>query len=491
MNRGRPIQRIVGILLMLFSMTMLAPAVVSLAFADGALEAFVVAGLVIAGIGFAMWLPVAGSKRELRLRDGFMVVVLFWVVLSLSGALPFILIESQPMSVADAVFESVSGLTTTGATVMVGLDYLPESVALYRQLLQWLGGMGIIVLAVAILPMLGIGGMQLYRAETPGPMKDSKLAPRIAETARYLWYIYLGLTLACGLAYYAAGMGPFDALAHAFSTVAIGGFSTHDLSLGYFESAWVESVAIIFMAIAGINFALHYVVVAHFSSNPILLKLKPYAGDEECRVYLGWLVGLGVVVSLVLLATSATVGFGEAFRQGLFHTVSIATTTGFTTTDYSLWPSFLPVLLLFASFVGGCAGSTGGGLKVIRMLLLIKQGRREITRLIHPSAQLPIKIGGISLPSRVMDAVWGFFAAYVALFSIMLLALMATGLDQVTAFSAVAACLNNLGPGLGAVSANYGSISDTAKWILCVAMFLGRLEIFTLLVILSPSFWRD
>ena len=491
MNRGRPIQRIVGILLMLFSMTMLPPAAVSLAFADGALEAFVAAGLVIAGIGFAMWLPVAGSKRELRLRDGFMVVVLFWVVLSLSGALPFMLIESKPMSIADAVFESVSGLTTTGATVMVGLDYLPESVALYRQLLQWLGGMGIIVLAVAILPMLGIGGMQLYRAETPGPMKDSKLAPRIAETAKYLWYIYLGLTLACGLAYYAAGMEPFDALAHAFSTVAIGGFSTHDLSLGYFESPLIESVAIIFMAIAGINFALHYLVFAGLWGKRSRFTLKPYSGDEECRVYLGWLLGLGVLVSLVLLATSATVGFGEAFRQGLFHTISIATTTGFTTTDYSLWPSFLPVLLLFASFVGGCAGSTGGGLKVVRMLLLIKQGGREITRLIHPNAQLPIKIGGISLPSRVVEAVWGFFAAYVALFSIMLLALMATGLDQVTAFSAVAACLNNLGPGLGAVSANYGSISDTAKWILCVAMFLGRLEIFTLLVILSPSFWRD
>jgi trk system potassium uptake protein TrkH len=344
--------------------------------------------------------------------------------------------------------------------------------------------MGIIVLAVAILPMLGIGGMQLYRAETPGPMKDNKLAPRIAETAKFLWYVYLGLTLVCGLAYWGAGMSPFDALAHAFSTVAIGGFSTHDLSLGYFDSPLIEAVAIVFMTVSGMNFALHYVAVARQS-------LKPYGEDEECRTYLWWLLGLGIVTSTVLYASQTYTEPGTAVRHALFHTVSIATTTGFTTTGYYLWPSFLPVLLLFASFVGGCAGSTGGGLKVIRIMLLLKQGKRELTRLVHPSAQVPIKIGGVSVPSRVVDAIWSYFAAYVALFSLMLLALMATGLDQITAFSAVAACLNNLGPGLGEVGAHYADISSTAKWILALAMIFGRLEIFTLLVILSPAYWRD
>jgi trk system potassium uptake protein len=482
--KGHPIQRIVGLLLMLFSTTMLPPLAVSLAFSDGSHDAFLIAMGAIAGLGLVMWFPAAGAKGELRLRDGFMVVVLFWVVLGLSGALPFMLAEQPGMSLADAVFESVSGLTTTGATVIVGIDNLPPSVALYRQMLQWLGGMGIIVLAVAILPMLGIGGMQLYRAETPGPMKDNKLAPRIAETAKFLWFIYLGLTVACGFAYWGAGMTPFDALAHSFSTVAIGGFSTHDLSLGYFDSPLIEGIAIVFMLVSGVNFALHYVCVARYT-------IRPYIDDEECRAYLFWLIGLGAVTTTVLIASAAYGDFGTALRYGLFQTVSISTTTGFTTTGYHLWPSFLPVLLLFASFVGGCAGSTGGGLKVIRILLLVKQGHREITRLIHPSAEVPIKIGGVSLSSRVVDAIWGFFAAYVALFSVMLLALMATGLDQITAFSAVAACLNNLGPGLGDVGANYGSISDTAKWILSAAMFFGRLEIFTLLVILSPAYWRN
>ncbi|NKC12230.1 MAG: potassium transporter [Gammaproteobacteria bacterium] len=469
---------------MLFSLTMVAPFGVSLAFGDGASEAFLGAFALIAGVGFTLWLPAARSKRDLRLREGFMVVVMFWLVLGLSGAVPFALADKPSMTLADAVFESVSGLTTTGATVIIGIDELPPSILLYRQLLQWLGGMGIIVLAVAILPVLGIGGMQLYRAETPGPMKDTKLTPRITETAKYLWYIYLGLTLACGLAYWLAGMSPFDALAHSFSTIAIGGFSTHDASLGYFSSPLIEAVAIVFMAIAGVNFALHFVAVRRTT-------LTGYVDDEECRAYLYILIGLAATTSAGLYFSSNFEGFATALRQGVFHAVSISTTTGFTTTGYHLWPSFLPVMLLFASFIGGCAGSTGGGLKVIRVLLLLKQGKREIARLVHPNAYVPIKLGGTPLSGRVIDAVWSFFAAYVALFALMLLVLMATGLDQVTAFSAVAACLNNLGPGLGGVGAHYASINDTAKWILSAAMFFGRLEIFTLLVILSPMYWRE
>lgn len=478
------VQRILGLLLSLFSLTMLPPVLVALWFSDHTLNAFLGAFAVILALGIVLWYPARRAKRELRLRDGFVIVVMFWVGLTLSGAVPFMLAENPNLSITDSVFESVSGFTTTGATVIVGIDNLPESVLFYRQLLQWLGGMGIIVLAVAILPMLGIGGMQLYRAETPGPMKENKLTPRITETAKALWYIYLGLTIVCAAAYWLAGMSPFDAISHSFSTVSIGGFSTHDASMGYFDNALIEFIAVIFMAIAGINFALHF-------SAWRSLSLRPYAGDAELQTYLGLLVVLALVTSTYLYLSGTFASFSSALEHGVFQSVSISTTTGFTTSGYHAWPSFLPVMLLFASFVGGCAGSTGGGLKVIRVLLLFKQGMREIVRLIHPNAQVPIKIGGNVLPYRVMDAVWGFFAAYVATFSIMLLALMATGLDQVTAFSAVAASMNNLGPGLGDVGAHYGDISDVAKWILCGAMLLGRLEIFTLLVFASPAFWRS
>ena len=478
------VQRIWGILLMLFSLTMLPPIAVSWWYADGAAGPFARSFFLIAVVGLFLWLPACETRRELRLRDGFVVVMLFWVSLSICGAVPFMLAERPHMSFVDSLFESVSGLTTTGATVIVGIDALPESVKFYRQMLQWLGGMGIIVLAVAILPVLGIGGMQLYRAETPGPMKDAKLTPRITETAKALWYIYLGLTVLCATAYWFAGMSVFDAVGHSFSTVSIGGFSTHDASLGYFHDPVIETIAIIFMILAGVNFALHFLAWRSFS-------VRPYRSDAELRTYLGLLVIVACITSAYLYMSGTFDSVGSALRFGIFQAVSISTTTGFTTSGYHTWPSFLPVLLLFASFVGGCAGSTGGGLKVIRVLLLFKQGLREIQRLIHPNAELPIKVGQTLLPDRVVDAVWGFFATYVATFSIMLLLLMATGLDQVTAFSAMAAAINNLGPGLGDVAANYGDISDAAKSILCLAMLLGRLEIFTLLVILSPSFWHS
>ena len=477
------IQRILGLLLMMFSLTMLPPIGVAWLYEEPSAPPFIVSMLLVAGAGAALWFPVRRAQGELRLRDGFVIVVAFWLALGVTGSIPLLLGPDPDLPLADAVFESVSGLTTTGATVIIGLDGLPKAVLFYRQLLQWLGGMGIIVLAVAIAPMLGIGGMQLYRAETPGPMKDSKLTPRITETAKALWYIYLMLTLTCGLAYLAAGMEPFDAIAHAFSTVAIGGFSTHDASLGYFDDPIVELVAIVFMAAAGMNFALHFTAWR-------TRRLGGYRVDSELRCYLLLLLGVAAVTSVYLFVSGTFADPLTALRIGVFQAVSISTTTGFTTASYHVWPSFLPVLLLFASFIGGCAGSTGGGLKVIRVLLLFKQGMREIVRLVHPSVQAPIKVGGAVMPHRVIDAVWGFFATYVATFSLLLLALMATGLDQVTAFSAVAACMNNLGPGLGEVGLHYAGISDTAKWLLSFAMLLGRLEIFTLLVLLSPAFWR-
>ncbi len=477
------VQRILGLLLGLFSLTMVPPLAAAWFYADGNAASFAIALSVILGGGVLLWMPVRKYRRELRLRDGFLVVVAFWGVLGLSGAVPFLLLDEPSMSLADAVFEAVSGLTTTGATVITGIDSLPRSLLFYRQMLQWLGGMGIIVLAVAILPVLGIGGLQLYRAETPGPMKDQKLTPRITETAKALWYIYLGLTVLCALGYRAAGMDWFDALAHSFSTVAIGGFSTHDASLGYFDSPAVEGVAMVFMTLAGINFALHF--VAWRARSP-----SAYLQDAELRTYCYFLAAMVVCTSGYLYATSTFDGVLDALRFGAFQAIAFGTTTGFTTSGYTAWPGMLPVLLLLSSFVGACAGSTGGGLKVIRVLLLLKQGLREIRQLIHPNARVSIKIGETALSDRVVGAVWGFFAAYIVAFVFFLLALMASGLDQVTAFSAVAACLNNLGPGLGAVGANYAEIGSAAKLLLSFAMLLGRLEVFTLLVVLSPAFWR-
>lgn len=477
------IQKILGMLLMIISVSMFPPVLVSWWYDDGVMMPFIITFFVTLISGLLMWLPVKNFQKEMRTRDGFIVVAMFWLVLGLSGSLPLILTAVPDLSITDAIFESISGLTTTGATVITGLDDLPRSILYYRHQLQWLGGMGIIVLAVAVLPMLGIGGMQLYRAETPGPMKDNKLTPRIAETAKALWYIYFGLTFACAFAYWVAGMSVFDAICHSFSTVAIGGFSTHDASMGYFDSALIESVAIVFMLLAGANFSLHFLSWRSLSINP-------YLGDAEFKVYLK-VLSFVALISMTYLYITDTFEAGGAIHNGLFQAVSIGTTTGFTTAEYHTWPGFLPALLLLSSFIGGCAGSTGGGMKVIRVLLLFKQGMREVIRLIHPNAIVPVKIGGNVLEERVVDAVWGFFSLYVGSFIVMSLLLAASGLDLITAFSAVAACMNNLGPGLGDVGSHYADINDPAKWILCFAMILGRLEIFTVLVLLTPAFWRN
>lgn len=475
--------KVLGLLLMIFSFTMLPPVLVGLIYRDGEIWPFLAAFVLILAVGLSIFLPVMRVHQELRTRDGFLIVVLFWTGLGLAGAIPLALVEQPSLSVTDAIFESMSGLTTTGATVIVGLDELPKAILFYRQQLQWLGGMGIIVLAVAVLPMLGVGGMQLYRAEMPGPMKDAKLTPRITETAKALWYIYVWMTVACTLAYWAAGMTLFDAVGHAFSTVAIGGFSTHDTSIGYFDSTLIEMIAVVFMLLAAVSFALHFVALRR-------LDLSAYWRDSEFRFFMLLMTLVTAATTLALYHSDTYITWDESFTQGLFQAVSIGTTAGFTTAEFFYWPPFLQILLLFASFVGGCAGSTGGGIKVIRVLLLIKQGLREIDRLIHPNAQIPVRIGRKSVNHRVVDAVWGFFSLYVACFVAMYLLLAATGLDLLTAFSAVAACINNLGPGLALVGPHYADLHEPAKWILSVAMLLGRLEIFTLLVLLTPTFWR-
>lgn len=476
------ILRILGLLLMVFSLTLFSPILVSLWYGDGAYGAFLLAFFITLIVGALMWMPVYKRQAELRTRDGFLITSLFWLVLGLFGALPFLLSESPQLTISEAVFESMSGLTTTGATVISGLDKLPPSILFYRQQLQWLGGIGIIVIAVAILPMLGIGGMQLYRTEFPGPIKDNKLTPRIAETAKALFTIYSVLTICCGLAYWVAGMSGFDAICHAFSTMAIGGFSTHDASIGYFNSPAIMLICTLFMLIAGVNFALHFYA---FRSRHILHYLR----DPETLFYGYTILGCFIIVASYLIISN-TYTVEEGLLYGLFQTVSIATTTGFATADFALWPSFVPILLIIMSFMGGCAGSTGGGMKAVRVMLIAKQGVRELKQLVHPNAVIPLKVGRLRVEAKVVSAVWSFFAVYMFAFIVILLLLMATGMDYTTAFSAVVATLNNLGPGLGDVASNYGNTTVAAKWILSIAMLLGRLEVFTLLVILTPAFWR-
>ncbi len=474
--------RILGILLMLFSSAALGPLLVAVLEEDQTANAFAYGIGITFLSGLFMWLPARRAKHDLRIRDGFLITSLFWTVLGLFGSLPFLFTEELDLTVAEAIFESISGLTTTGATVIVGLDNLPHSILIYRQLLQWLGGIGIIVVAVAVLPMLGIGGMQLYKAETPGPSKDTKLTPRITETAKALFSVYLSLTVLCAIAYYAAGMSGFDAVAHSFSTVAIGGFSTHDSSMGYFDNDAILLICSLFMAISAINFGLHYLCWRRRTAGV-------YFRDSETRFFL-WVLTVCIVITCGYLVISETLNPKDSVIHGLFQAISITTTTGFATQNFAAWPSFLPVMMLFFSFMGGCVGSTGGGIKAMRLMLIYKQGIRELRQLVHPQAVIPLKVGRRRVEAAVVSAVWSFFAVYMSAFIIILLLLMATGLDFTTAFSAVAASLNNLGPGLGDVAAHYGNINEIAKGILCFAMLLGRLEVFTLLVLFTPTFWR-
>ena len=475
--------RILGTLLMLFSFAQIFPGFLAYFFEErDFVYNFVVTGFVTFLIGCFLFFLASEKNGDLRTKDGFIITIFFWTVLGFFGSIPFYLAELEGVSYIDSLFESISGLTTTGATVLVGLDDMPKSLLFYRQLLQWLGGMGIIVLAVAVLPLLGVGGMQLYKAETPGPLKDSKLTPRITETAKALWFVYLSMTISCSVLYKYFGMSWFDAVCHAFSTISIGGFSTHDDSFAFFANSGLRWTAIIFMVISGINFALHYLAWTK-------KRLFHYFYDSEVKLYLSLLTSTALITYLTLYFSENI--YDEMVVDSVFQAVSIGTTTGFLTSNYSNWPLFVPIMLLIAAFIGACAGSTGGGIKVIRALILIRQGSSEITKLIHPNAVVTIKFGKKSLDPRVSESVWGFFAVYVATFLIILMFLLSQSNDFLTAFSAVGATLNNLGPGLGAVSENYKEITDGSKLALCIAMLLGRLEIFTLLLLFTPAFWRN
>jgi trk system potassium uptake protein TrkH len=476
------VQRILGLLLMLFSLTMLPPIAVALLY-DGNWQPFVDAFMIVLGAGLVIWWPSRRVRRELRLRDAFVVVASFWVVLSFAGAVPLLVAEHPSMDFADAVFESVSGFTTSSSTVLVGLDAMPKSILYYRQQIHWLGGMGIVILAVALVPVLGVGGMSLYKAETPGPVKDEKLTPRITQTAKALWLVYVGLTVACALCLWLAGMSPFDAIGHSFAALSTGGVSTHDANIAYFDSTAIPLILVLFMFLGGANFALHFLMFRNRS-------LRSYLRNSEFRVYAIIMLSISVFVIVMLKATGTYAGWGGAMLHGLFQVVSMQTSTGFLTTDFAAWPTALPVLLMLLTFVGGCAGSTAGGIKVLRWVLLGKQASREIKRLVHPSGEFAVKLRGKPVPLRVIDAVWGYFTIYIVLFGLLMLLLMLTGVDQVTAWSAIATCINNTGPGLGAVTYNFTTLPEAGIWICTLAMLLGRLEIFTLVILFTPAFWR-
>jgi trk system potassium uptake protein len=483
-HRFVAVQRITGVLLMLFSVTMVPPIVVDQLYEATTTGPFLMGLWITFLTGFLVWWPARREHADLKTRDGFLITVLFWAVLGLAGAIPFHFTHAAWHSYTDSIFEAVSGLTTTGATTVAsGLDELPHALKYYRAQLHWLGGMGIIVLAVAILPMLGVGGMQLYRAETPGPMKNAKLTPRITETARVLWLLYLSLTAACGLSYWLVGMEPFDALCHAFSTMATGGFSTHDASIGYFKSTAVELVVMIFMLLGTINFATHFAVWRSRS-------LGVYLRDSELLACLSIITLYTVLIAALFMRDGVHDSPLHSLHKALFHVISYGSTTGFATEDPTHWPSPAPLLLMLAMFMIGCAGSTAGGVKVVRLVLFVKQALREIQKLLHPSAEIGIKLGGKTLPNEIVQAVGAFFSVYIGCTIVLTFAMMLVGLDPVTAFSAIAATINNAGPGLGPVAASMASVSDTGKWIMIFAMLLGRLEIFTLLIIFTPGFWK-
>jgi trk system potassium uptake protein TrkH len=483
-RRFAAVQRVIGILLMCFSTTMLPPIGVDLWYGGGTTPAFLEGMGLSLTVGALIWWPVRRHRSDLKVRDGFLVVVLFWAVLSAFGAVPLLATDVGWHTYTEALFESVSGLTTTGATTIAsGLDLMPRAILYYRAQLHWLGGMGIIVLAVAVLPMLGVGGMQLYKAETPGPMKDNKLTPRIMHSARALWAVYVLLTVACAIAFALLGMTPFDAICHAMATLATGGFSTHDASIGYYQSVGIEIAAMFFMLTGASNFAMHYLAWTQRS-------LSLYWRNTEFRAFLAIYALIAGVVCATLFLQGTYRDLGTSVREGLFAVVAYGTTTGFAIDDPSAWPLFAPLLLVMITFVGSCAGGTGGGVKVIRLVLFIKQAGRETRHLIHPNAEVPIKLENKLVPDSVVYAIGGFFSIYIGATILLTCIMIGTGLDPLTALSAVAAAINNTGPGLNSVAANVATITTTGKWVLIFAMLVGRLEVFTLLVIFTPAFWR-
>ncbi len=484
MQRTLSVIRALGLMLVVFSAAYVMPLATSLIYDDGTLIDFLLAMVSTSAIGFLMWLLTRRYKGELSIRHGYLVVVTMWTAMPAFATLPLLLVIKD-LSFTDAYFETMSGLTTTGATVLTGLDDLPPAINIWRHELNWLGGMGIIVLAVAILPLLGIGGRQLFKAETPGPMKDTALTPRITETARNLWLVYLGITIACILSLKAVGMNWLDAICHAFATMALGGFSTHDASIGYFNSPAIEFVLIVFMLLAAMNFATHFLVWRE-------KNLKIYLHDTEAIATISLILASCLGIAIFLWWQGTYPSFWTALRHASFNLVSIATDCGFTSVDFNQWPIFAPMWMLFLSCVTASSGSTGGGIKMVRTMILFKQAGREFLKLLHPAAINPLKIGGSVVPNNIVFAVLGFIFLYFMTVATLTFTLLISGLDFISAFSAVIACINNAGPGLGVVgpASNFGVLTDFQTWVCTIAMLVGRLEIFTVLILFTPHFWR-
>jgi trk system potassium uptake protein TrkH len=484
LRRFFPILHVLGLIVLVFGLSMLAPLLLSELTLDGAQRAYDFAALITVGAGLLMWLVGRHWRRELKTRDGILLVVLTWTLLPAFAALP-LLFYMPNLALADAYFEAMSGLTATGATVLSGLDDMPQSINLWRAQLHWVGGLGVIVLVTAVLPLLGVGGRQMFKAETPTPMKDQKLTPRMAETAKGLWVVYVILTGLCIATLWALGMSFFDALVHSFSIMGLGGFSSHDASLGYFDSLPLEIAVGVFALVAGVNFATHFAFLRGRS-------FSYYWNDPELRWFLGFVLSSGVVLALLLWQRDVFLDFPSALRYAVFNTISVATTLGFATTDYGQWPFFAGLWLLFLCSFSTGAGSTGGGIKMMRAILLYKQVYRELKKLIHPNAVIPLRLGNEIVPNKVVYAVLAFLFIYVASIVSLSFVLSFTGLDVLTSFSAIVACINNTGPGLGQVgpATTYAVFNDFQVSVCTFAMLLGRLELFTLLVVLTPAFWR-
>ncbi len=472
--------KIMGALLLFLGAAMLLPIPFSLYFDDGAAGTFTISALICATLGAALWKGIR-SSTEFGTREGFAVVTFGWSFYAVFGSLPFLLSGAIPAPI-DAIFETMSGFTTTGSTILTEIESLPESILLWRALTQWLGGMGIIVLSLAILPMLGVGGMQLFRAEAPGPTAD-RLKPRIQDTAKLLWGVYVLLTAAETVLLMLGGISFYDALCHSFATLATGGFSTKNASVASFDSAYIDWVITFFMFAAGVNFSLHYYALRG--------RIKDYFRNEEFLFYLALTFGVTAIICVLNQGTVYS-SFWDNLRYSAFQTSSILTTTGFGTADYEGWPVLAQYLLVFLMFIGGCAGSTGGGIKVARILLLFKHAHHQLFKLIHPRAIRLVKLGNTPVDRDVMQSILGFFALFMGVFVIASFLMASTGLDLLSASGAVIATLGNIGPGLGSVGPvdNFAHVTDFGKSVLIVCMLMGRLELFTVLVLIFPTFWR-
>jgi len=488
MYRFLAVLHTLGFTMALFSTTMFFPMGASIIMGDGQVHIFVQSFMLALGLGVLCWLGTMPFRGELRPRDGFLLVSMVWTMLPLMGSIPLMLYFSdigQPISFTHAYYEAMSGLTATGGTVLAGLDGLAPSINIWRGTMVWVGGMGILVLAVAILPLLGVGGHQVFRAETPGPMKDEKLTPRIASTAKALYAIYFGLSILCFLAYRVAGMSWFDAWVHMSTTMGLGGFSSHDDSFAHFDSVAIECVAMVFMLIAGINFATHFTALRSRSG-------KPYLRCPETLPYLGLVLTVGLLIAIYLWVQGVYDSPLEALRYSMFNTISVATTTGYANTDYALWPVLAPMLMLGIAAISTSSGSTGGGIKMMRALMLFKQARQELVGILHPHAVTPVLIAGRSVSSKVLASVLAFMLLYGLSMAVLVALMLLSGLDPMTAISAVWASVNNIGPGLGGVgpAGNYQALSHFQIWLCTFAMMIGRLELFTVLVLFTPGFWR-